>query len=142
MKMLKSVFAVILSLSLILCMAGCAEGDEYDNFVPAGVQIVECINGAQFETLVEDATIAQKMWDEFQGLTIDTEKRGEVGSAYLYMCFYNVDKSVLAIFTIYENGACCMGEDFSTFYTIDNGADIFARLCDIYTEYDAQTSSQ
>lgn len=141
MKIVKNMFAILLSLCLVLCATGCAEGDAYDNFVPAGVQVVESIHGAEFETLVKDATIAKKMWNVFDDLVIDTEQRGEVGSAYLYMCFYNEDKSTLAIFTIYENGSCCLGEDFEKFYVVDDGADIFAKLCDIYTEYESQTDS-
>lgn len=142
MKIFKNVFAIVLSLSLIFCMVGCSEGDEYDNFVPAGVCVVESINGAEFETMVEDAAVAQKMWDIFDDLMIDTDQRGEIGSAYLYMCFYNEDQSTLAIFTIYENGSCCLGEDFATFYTVDDGADIFVELCDIYTEYEAQNTNK
>lgn len=142
MKNLKSAFAILLSMCLMLCMVGCGAGDEYDNFVPAGVSIVESIGGAEFETLVEDATLAQQMWDKFDDLTIDTTQRGEVGSAYLYMCFYNTDKSTLAIFTIYENGSCCLGEDFETFYVVENGENIFVELCDMYTDYEAQTASE
>ena len=142
MKKIKSTLAILLSVLLLFCMVGCGEGDAYDNFVPAGVRVVESINGAQFETLVEDAAIAQKMWDKFDDLTIDTETRGEIGSGYLYMCFYNADQSTLAIFTIYDNGSCCLGEDFASFYTVEDGANMFVELCDIYTEYEAKTDSK
>ena len=59
-----------------------------------------------------------------------------LGTAYIYMCFYNEDQSTLGIFTMYENGACCLGEDFKTFYTVDDGENVYLELCDLYTEYE------
>ena len=141
MNNLKRVIAVIMSVCLMLCFVGCGEGDEYDNFDPVGVRVVESIGGTQFETVIDDEKITKKMWNTFDNLVIDTESRGEMGSSYIYMCFYNEDQSTLGIFTIYENGACCLGEDFERFYTVTDGEEIYMELCDIYTSYNANTSS-
>lgn len=135
MKNFKNTLVIILSMCLVFCMVGCAEGDTYDNFNPVGVRVVESINGSQFETVVKDETIAKKMWEKFEGIVVDTEIRGEMGSAYLYMCFYDETQTTLGIFTIYENGSCCLGEDFKTFYTVEDGQKIYVELCDMYTDY-------
>lgn len=136
MKVFKNIIALVLTVCLVVGLTGCG-GDEYDNFEPVGVQVVECIGGSQYETLIEDKEIAQKMWNTFQNINIDTDTEAEQGYSYLYMCLYNEDQSVLAIFTIYENGACCLGEDFQTFYTVTDGRDVYLDLCDIYTSYEA-----
>lgn len=136
MKILKNITALIVGLCLMLCCIGC--GDEYDNFKPVGVQIVESIGGLQYETLIEDEKITKEMWSIFESLNIDTETEAKMGSSYLYMCFYNEDQSLLGIFTIYENGACCLGEDFTTFYTVTDGREVYLDLCDIYTAYEEE----
>ncbi len=135
MKLLKNTVIFILGICLLLSFTGCGQKDEYDSFDPVGVRVVESIGGTQLETVIDDEEIAKKMWNVFDTLTIDTEKRGEMGSSYIYMCFYSEDQSTLGIFTIYENGACCLGEDFSSFYTVYDGENVYMELLDIYTDY-------
>ncbi len=136
MKILKNTVVLILSICLLLTFVGCAEKkDEYDSFEPVGVTVVESIGSTQYETSIDDKEIAQKMWNVFANLELNLDERGEMGSSYIYMCFYNEDQSTLAIFTIYENGDCCLGEDFSNFYTVYNGEDVYMELLDIYTDY-------
>ncbi len=139
MKIFKSLLSIVISVCLALCMVGC--GDEYDNFDPVGVRIVESIGGSQFETVIDDAKTAKKMWKVFDTLVIDDTTPAEMGTAYIYMCFYNEDQSTLGIFTVYENGACCLGEDFKTFYNVDDGEKVYLELCDIYTEYEADNKN-
>ncbi len=136
MKIFKNALAIVICLCLVLGLVGC--GDEYDNFDPMGVRIVESIGGIQYETVIEDKKTTQKMWKIFDTLVIDDETKAEMGAAYLYMCFYNEDQSTLGIFTIYENGACCLGEDFRTFYTVEDGENVYLELCNIYTDYAAK----
>lgn len=136
MKIFKKFVAIVLSICLLLTFVGCGESnDVYDNFEPAGVTVVESIGSTQYETSIDDKETAQKMWDVFANLELNLDKRGEMGSSYIYMCFYNEDQSTLAIFTIYENGSCCLGEDFSSFYTVYNGEEVFMDIYDIYTDY-------
>ena len=134
MKTLKKLLSIVLCACLLFCIVGC--GDEYDNFDPVGVRVVESIGGSQYETVIDDAKTAKKMWKVFDPLYIDDTARAEMGTAYIYMCFYNEDQSTLGIFTMYENGACCLGEDFKTFYTVDDGENVYLELCDLYTEYE------
>ncbi len=139
MKIFKSLLAIVISACLAFCMVGC--GDEYDNFDPVGVRIVESIGGSQYETVIDDAKTVKKMWKVFDTLVIDESTPAEMGTAYIYMCFYNEDQSTLGIFTVYENGACCLGEDFKTFYNVDDGENVYLELCDIYTEYEADNDA-
>lgn len=140
MKIFKNVLVIVISACLLLCMVGC--GDEYDNFKPVGVRVVESIAGSQYETLIDDAKTAQKMWKVFDTLVIDESTTAEMGTAYIYMCFYNEDQSTLGIFTIYENGVCCLGEDFKTFYTVEDGVNVYLELCDIYTAYEPDKDTE
>lgn len=135
MKILKNTVILIISLCLLFNCVGCGQEDELDSFEPVGVTVVESIGTTQFETNIDDPKIAKKMWDVFANLDINLDERGEMGSSYIYMCFYNEDQSTLAVFTIYENGVCCLGEDFSSFYKVYNGEDIYMQLLDIYTDY-------
>lgn len=127
---------VLLSLSLLLCITGCAEKySEYDNFNPSSVYVVDCISGTKYESLIENSKSAKIMLDAFKELKINTEEEGEMGSSYLYLRFYAEDESTMLIFTIYENGSCCLGEDFEEFYTVENGMQAYNDLCSLYGDY-------
>lgn len=136
MKEIKKIIALLLMLCFMFCMTGCK--DEFDNFDPVGLRVVDCIRGTQYETEIDDEDMADQLWEKFKSLDIDTETPSEMGTSYLYMCFYSEDQSTLAIFTIYDNGACCLGEDFETFYTVNDGVAAYMELCDIYTSYEAE----
>lgn len=136
MNTLKRIMTSILVVCLVFCAVGCAETDEtYDNFKPAGVLIVDCISGDQHETNIENADYAQQMLDAFEELTIDTNTAGEMGTAYLYMRFYDESQTTFLIFTIYDNGSCCLGEEFYDFYTVVNGRQAYVDLCELYESF-------
>lgn len=121
---------------MLFCLVGC--GGESDGFQPVGVKVVESIGDTNYETLIDDEQTAKKMWKTFDSLIVDTEEKGEKGSSYLYMCFYDENQTSLGIFTIYENGSCCLGDDFENFYTISDGKSIYSELCDIYASYEKE----
>ncbi len=135
MKRIKIIVSLILAMCLTFCAVGCGQSDEFEDFDPIGVRIVENAAGAQYETNIDDKEITQKLWNRFIDLDIDDEEEGEIGSAYIYLCFYDDSETTLGVFTIYENGSCCLGEDFDTFYVVDDGVQVYIDLCDIYTEY-------
>lgn len=139
MNTFKKIIAILLALCFVFCIAGCEESyDAYDNFQPAGVLIVDCINGNEYETHIDDADFAEKMLNEFKKLDIDTDKEGELGSSYLYMRFYDENQSTLLIFTIYDNGSCCLGEEYYDFYTVTDGRQAYIDLCEFYESYNAE----
>lgn len=137
MKTLKKFTALLLCICFVLCLSGCGN-DVYDNFKPAIVEIVDCIGGDRYEYVIEDEELAKKMWKKFDSLTINEDETADAGSAYLYLEFYNKDKSTKAIFTIYENGVCCLGDDYETFYTVEKGRTAYVELCEIYETYDPE----
>ena len=51
MKILKNLLTIVISVCLVFSLVGCG-ADEYDNFDPVGVRVVESISGTQFETLI------------------------------------------------------------------------------------------
>ncbi len=140
MNILKKSIALTLTLCLIFCFVGCGEESysDYDNFEPAGVYIVDLIGGQKYKTDIDDAKFAQKMFDEFDALDINTDEEGEIDASYLYLRFYNEDKSTYIIFTIYENGSCCLGEEFKEFYTVTGGRQAYTDLCKLYESYQAE----
>lgn len=137
MNNLKKSFVLILALCLLALTTGCGENsyDEYDNFSPSGVYVVDCINGENYETDIENADAAEKILSEFKKLDINTEVDGEMSTSYLYLRFYDEEKDTFLIFTIYDNGACCLGEDFEEFYVVTGGRQAYIDLCDLYAEY-------
>ena len=137
MKTLKRIITLVLALCLMLCAVGCGDEkyDAYDNFEPAGVYVIDYIYGSQYDIDIADAEYAQKMLKAFKELDINTTLEGEMGTAYLYLRFYDEDQSTLLIFTIYENGSCCLGEDYEDFYTVTGGRQAYIDLCDLYTAY-------
>lgn len=139
MNAFKKIITLLLMLCLMLCAIGCEEKyDAYDNFEPAGVVIVDCISGNEYETNIDNADFANEMLGEFKKLNIDTTTEGEIGSAYLYMRFYNQDQSTFLIFTIYDNGSCCLGEEYQDFYTVTDGRQAYIDLCEFYESYDGE----
>ena len=137
MNIFKKITTLVLTLCLIFCVVGCAEKyEKYDNFKPTGVYIVDCINGTQYKIDIDDAVYAQIMLDEFKKLDVNTSVEGEIDSSYLYLRFYNEDQSTFIIFTIYENGSCCLGEEFQDFYTVTGGRQAYIDLCNLYESYE------
>lgn len=136
MNIIKKIIALLIALCFIFCAVGCEEKyAPYDNFEPAGVLIIDCINGNEYEMNIDDAKFAEKMLNEFKKLDIDTDTEGEVGSSYLYMRFYDESKSTLLIFTIYENGSCCLGEEYEEYYKVINGRQAYIDLVELYESY-------
>ena len=49
MNIFKKLIALLVTMCLLFCVTGCDERYEpYDSFNPAGVVIVDCINGNQY----------------------------------------------------------------------------------------------
>lgn len=136
MDTIKKLITLLVVMCLLFCVTGCDERYEpYDSFKPAGVVIVDCINGNQYLTTIDEAEFADKMLAEYKKLEIDTETEGQLDRAYLYLEFYNEDKSTLLIFTIYENGSCCLGREFDELYTVLDGRRKYVELCALYESY-------
>lgn len=136
MNCLKKSFALILTVCILLLTVGCGEKySEYDDFKPSSVYVVDCISGTKYESLIDNSKSAKIILDAFKKLKINTDEEGEMGSSYLYLRFYDEDKSTMLIFTIYENGSCCLGEDFEEFYTVENGMQVYNDLCSLYGDY-------
>ena len=139
MIMCKKIVALLLAVALCFCVVGCGIEEEYadyDNFEPAGVYIVDLIGGEKYKTHIEDADFAKKLFDEFDKLEVKTDEEGQIDAAYLYLRFYNEDLSTYIIFTIYENGSCCLGEEFEDFYMVENGRQAYIDLCNLYESYE------
>lgn len=133
MNIFKRVTALLLVVCVAVCLVGC--GDAYSKFKPAGVDIIDRINGEQYEYSIDDEKTATEMWKIFKGLEIYEDDEAELGQAYLHMTFYNEDGSTEAVFTIYENGSCCLGYDYQTLYTVEGGRTAYIELCELYESY-------
>lgn len=136
MNILKKVTALILTFCIAFCLLGC--GDEYSKFSPSGVEIVDRLNSSQYEYQIDDEETAEKMWKMYKGLEIYENSEAELGEAYLFMRFYNKDGSTEAVFTIYENGSCCLGYDYDTLYTVEDGRSAYMEFCELYESYNPE----
>ena len=139
MNIFKKSIALILAFAVCFCIVGCSEKsgyDDYDDFEPAGVYIVDLIGGTKHPTHIKNPEFAEVMFDAFEDLKINTDQEGTMDASYLYLRFYNEDLSTYIIFTIYENGSCCLGEEFKEFYTVENGRQAYIDLCELYESYE------
>lgn len=136
MNSLKRAIALLLVVCVAFCLVGC--GDAYSKFKPTGVDIIDRISDDQYEYSIDDEEITTQMWKIFKGLEIYENDEAELGEAYLHMTFYNENRATEAVFTIYENGSCCMGYDYQTLYTVENGRSAYIELCELYESYDPQ----
>ena len=139
MNICKKIVTLMLAMALCFCIVGCGEESEYpdyDNFEPAGVYIVDLIGGEKYKKNIDDPEFAKTMFEAFDALEVKTEEEGEIDAAYLYLRFYNADLSTYIIFTIYENGSCCLGEEFKDFYKVENGRQAYIDLCELYESYE------
>ena len=50
--------------------------------------------------------------------------------------FYDENEDTFLIFTIYENGSCCLGEDYEDFYKVTDGRQKYIDLCDLYSSFE------
>ena len=139
MNIFKKSMALIMTICLALYVTGCgqeASYPEYDNFEPAGVYINDFMGGEHYEKDIDDPAFAKKMFEKFDSLEINTDQEGELDSAYLYLRFYNEDYSTLIIFSIYENGSCCLGEEFENLYKVKDGRQAYIELVKLYESYE------
>lgn len=148
MNNFKKILAIILSLCLGFCFAGCAEEDALENYKFSGVQIVEYISGTTYKETINDATLAQNLWDVYLDVEIDETTTAEPGSAWFYMCLFtdeyldgdDVDGD-LGVFAIYDNGACCFeDDDFKVLYTVKNGEEMYEKFVNCYLDYESATA--
>lgn len=138
MKTLKKITSLLIVVGVMLSLIGCKS--DYDKFKPVGVYLVDCINEEKYEYIIEDKDTANRMWDVFYDLEIYEDAEAEMGTAYLFVKFYDEDLSEV-IFTIYENGTCCLNRDYKTFYTAENGRTAYIQLCSIYESYEATSET-
>ena len=74
MKIFKKLTAMLLALCFVLYAVGCEEDyAPYDNFKPAGVLIIDCINGNEYETNIKNADFV--VTDTFHGTIFSTIMR-------------------------------------------------------------------
>ena len=70
-----------MALAVCICFVGCSTGsgyDDYDDFEPAGVYIIDLIGGTKYPTNIDNPKFAQTMFDAFESLEIDTNTEGKI----------------------------------------------------------------
>ena len=139
MNIFKKSIALIMVICIAFCAVGCSQEviyPDYDNFEPAGVYINDFIGGEHYKKDINDPVFAKKLFEKFDSLEINTDQEGELDAAYVYLRFYNEDYSTLIIFSIYENGSCCLGEEFEDLYTVKDGRQAYIDLVKLYESYE------
>ncbi len=126
MKKIKLIIATTMIVALLLCTVGCAR-----EFSPSGITVIENINGLKYEYPIEDKEVVKKLWKTIDAIECDPEVLGKQGSSYIYFYFYNKKQTEYVVCTIYDTGACCIGEDFKTFYALTNGVQLYLDLEEI-----------
>lgn len=132
MIFLKKIVASLLAACMIVSIAGCGGKTVEKTFVPAGVYIVDYINQKEYKYIIDDKEVATELWQKYATLEFAEDTTAEVGASYLLLRFYNEDVSEEVLFTIYENGSCCLGRDYDTVYKVENGRTAYVELVEIY----------
>jgi len=130
MKFLKGI-AITLSLVCVLMLVGCGES----NFSPDSFEMEYRTSQSKTEVKASsDEKLVNKVWKLCTGVSIDEAAEGEMGNEYIYVAFFNKNTEDYAVFTLYSNGACCLGEEFDVFYQLRDGEKIYKELLEIYNE--------
>lgn len=132
MNFLKKIATVLLVACMTVSLIGCGEKEVNNTFTPAGVYIVDYINSKEYKYIIDDPEVAAQMWQKYSTLNIIEDETAQVDASYLFLRFYNEDVSAEVIFTIYENGTCCLGRDYQTLYKVENGRTAYVELVEIY----------
>ena len=133
MKLLKKSVAIIMILCMVLSFAGCSK-TTYSNFDPSYAYLVDAINGETYEYEILSEEVVDEMWTIFQNLELEESDTAEKGEAYVLIKFYDKDENTI-MFTIYNNGTCCLNRDYDVFYSSENGRSAYADLSKIFETY-------
>ena len=126
MKTLKKVAIILLVVCMSVCFFGC--GDEFDRFKAAGVYIIDYTGGNQYTYIIDHATDANAILDKVKELKYEEDETAQPSTSYLLFRFYNDDVSKEVLFTIYDNGTCCL----SRVYTVEKGKTAYIELARMY----------
>lgn len=136
MNCLKKIIVLLLVCCTAFCCVGCGDrlvrGDTNYDLDIAGVYIEDYTGGRRYRYLIDDAKEAKQIFDAYLDLKIKDDPSAKAGASYITFRFYNEDVSEEALFTIYENGSCCIGRDYDTFYTVEKGRTAYMDLAELY----------
>lgn len=131
MKVFTKIVAVLMAICMFVCLVGCTK--EVDNsFVPAGVYVIDYINETEYKYVIDDPEATAKIWQKYATLTMTEDATAEIDTSYLLLRFYNEDVSEEVVFTIYQNGTCCLGRNYDELYKVENGRTAYVELVELY----------
>lgn len=133
MKILKKALVIIMVLCMVLSFAGCAKVT-YDNFDSKYAYLIDAINGETYEYEILSEEVVDEMWEIFQGVELEESDTAEIGEAYILIKFYDENENTI-LFTVYNNGTCCLNRDYDVLYASENGRTAYADLSKIFETY-------
>ena len=140
MRILKNAVLILLVLTSAFCFIGCDKRGErgaslsLDDFVVDNVYIEDYTGGRRYRYLVEDPDEAKAIFDKCTDLEFYEDPEAVVGASYILFRFQNKEVTKKVYFTIYENGTCCISDDYKTLYTIEKGRSAYIDLATMYEE--------
>lgn len=130
MKTLKAI-AITLVVVFTLLASGCGE----TNFSPNSMEMEQHASGVDVVVKASnDKKLTKNVWNLCTNVVIDETTEGEMGAEYIYVAFFSDKTKDYAVFTLYSNGSCCLGEEFDVFYEVKNGKEIYDELLEYYNE--------
>ncbi|MBQ2933949.1 MAG: hypothetical protein IJE02_05015 [Clostridia bacterium] len=131
MKYFKKIVAVLLVASMCISLVGCTK-EVGNSFVPAGVYIIDYINETEYKYVIDDVEATATIWQKYATLTMSEDDTAQIDTSYLFLRFYNEDLSEEVVFTIYQNGTCCLGRNYDQLYKVENGRTAYVDLVELY----------
>ena len=131
MKYFKKIVAVLLVASMCISLVGCTK-EVSNSFVPAGVYIIDYINETEYKYVIDDVEATATIWQKYATLTMSEDDTAQIDTSYLFLRFYNEDLSEEVVFTIYQNGTCCLGRNYDQLYKVENGRTAYVDLVELY----------
>lgn len=139
MKTFRKITIFLLVISTVFCFVGCGERftrsdrlSEAQEIDVAGVYIEDYTGGKRYRYLIDDKTDANEIFNEFLSFDYQEDSTAKAGASYILFRFYDKEWKKECVYVIYENGVCCIGRDYDTFYTIENGRTVYMDLADMY----------
>lgn len=131
MRKAKSLILAFIAVLTVFAV-GCTNSDE---FMPTNLEMKTAGNSEYTAVKVcTDEKTVKKIWSLCTDILIDYDTEGEMGTEYVYVAFFDDDVNEYGVFTLYNNGSCCLAEDFDTFYKVKGGENLFEKLFDYYKQ--------
>lgn len=133
---MKKVAMIVIVVACFMCLASCSDSVEEEPFFPDTIQMTQLLNSSFPVCVITESRTIERIWDLYSELTFE-QKMEELGKDNVWsISVYFVDSRTGCgeRFTIFQGGACWLGEDYETAYKIQDGERVYQDFLNYYQE--------